>query len=73
MKSLINNSFIRRNKFINKRETNTHIYDIYQMLEQIYPTHNKPSSKLAASILIGLSLIKCQYESNDLKEKLQNL
>lgn len=71
VKSLINNSFIRRNKFINKKETNTHIYDIYQMLEQIYPTHNKPSSKLAASILIGLSLIKCQYESNDLKEKLQ--
>lgn len=71
VKSLINNSFIQRNKFINKKEANTHIYDIYKLLEQIYPSHNKTSSKLAVSILIGLSLIKCQYESNDLQERLE--
>ncbi|KAL6450219.1 RRN6 RNA polymerase I-specific transcription initiation factor RRN6 [Candida maltosa Xu316] len=66
VRSLINNSFIQRNKFINTQQTQTHINDIYKMIDKIYVRDNKNSSKIAVSILIGISLIKCCYVSDQL-------
>ena len=72
LKSLINNSFIQRSKFQNDATTQTHINDIYKLINNVYlKDENSRTSKIAVSILLGLSLIKCQYESNLFTDELE--
>ncbi|KAI5958653.1 hypothetical protein KGF57_002498 [Candida theae] len=64
IKSFINNAFIQRNGFIKVAQAQTHIVDIHALLQRVFGGCNAANSITNSAILLGLSLIKFQAQTN---------
>ncbi|KAI5965825.1 uncharacterized protein KGF55_001188 [Candida pseudojiufengensis] len=65
IKSFINNGFIQKNGFIKTSDSQSHIFNIYQLLQELFKTQNLSNSIINTSIILGLSLIKFEIKSNN--------
>ncbi|KAI5970318.1 hypothetical protein CANMA_000671 [Candida margitis] len=69
IRSFINTAIIQRNGFLDIPDAQTHIFNIHALLEQIFAKCNVAGSITNTSILLGLSLIKCQAQQNQFQSK----
>ncbi|KAI5955055.1 hypothetical protein KGF54_001616 [Candida jiufengensis] len=69
IKSLINNGIIQRNGFLNITETQSHIYNIYLLIKDLFKEQNIPNSTINTAIILGLSLIKFENKSNNIHQQ----
>lgn len=71
IKSFINNGIIQRNGFLKIPQAQTHIFDIHTMLEEVFGKCNAERSITNSAIVLGLSLIKCQAQTNRFESKFE--
>lgn len=69
IKSFINNALIKRNEFLTIPQAQTHICDIHTLLQQVFGECNTTKSITNTSLVLGLSLIKCQDQGNQFQTK----